>query len=313
MAVREQRERPVVFVEEYGSTERSAWLDVDWRRHQRWVTVQGRAINVVEIGPTAADADPDAAPIVWIHGLAGCWQNWLENLPALAVGRRCIAMDLPGFGASELPERPITIPYYAETIAALLDELELPRAVVIGNSMGGLIAAELAITEPARVERLVLVSAAGLSAQDLRDERLLRLLRVTSRALTLTTGWVATMSPFLARHARTRRAMVSVVAAHPDRLGAPLVSELLRGTGKPGFVDALDALSNEPIRDRLGEITAPTLVLWGARDRLVPADDAWIFGEAIPDAQVVVYADTGHLAMLERPGDVNARIAAFLA
>jgi pimeloyl-ACP methyl ester carboxylesterase len=282
-------------------------MDIDWREHQRWVEIGGRNVNVIDIGPE----DP-AGTIVWIHGLSGSWQNWLENLPAFARTHRCIAMDLPGFGASEMPAGPITISGYAATVDELLRVLGVERAVVVGNSMGGFIGAELAIEYRTWVEKLVLVSAAGLSIEHMRNEPLLRLLRLGRNVLAMGAGWLASKSEELARRPRSRWAMVNIVAAHPELLPPPLVAEQLRGAGKPGFVDALDALMNYPIRDRLSSITAPTLVVWGADDALVPVRDAWEFGELIPDARVVVFEDTGHVPMLERPDAFNALVADFL-
>ncbi len=98
---------------------------------------------------------------------------------------------------------------------------------------------------------------------------------------------------------------MGVVAAHPDLLPAPLVAEQIRGSGKPGFVDALDALTDYPIRDRLPEIACPTLIVWGEDDMLVPVRDADEFERLIPDARKVVFPDTGHVAMLERPAAFN--------
>jgi pimeloyl-ACP methyl ester carboxylesterase len=221
-------------------------------------------------------------------------------------------MDLPGFGASEMPAEKISIAGYGRAVDALLSELGVARAVVVGNSMGGFIGAEVAIRFGTWVDRLVLVSAAGLSIEYQRNESVLRVLRTADDVLKLGTGWLASKSDALARRPRSRRAMFNLVAAHPERLPAPLVAEQLRGSGKPGFVDALDALTDYPIRDRLGEIAAPTLVVWGADDALVPVRDAWEFGALIPDARVVVYEDTGHVAMLERPDAFNALLADFL-
>ena len=98
---------------------------------------------------------------------------------------------------------------------------------------------------------------------------------------------------------------MGVVAARPDLLPAPLVAEQIRGSGKPGFVDALDALTDYPIRDRLPEIACPTLIVWGEDDKLVPVRDADEFERLIPDARKVVFPDTGHVAMLERPRGVQ--------
>ncbi len=87
----------------------------------------------------------------------------------------------------------------------------------------------------------------------------------------------------------------------------------MRGSGKPGFLPALDALTDYPIRDRLGEIACPTLIVWGAEDKLVPARDADEFARLIPNSRKVVWPETGHVAMLERPEAFNALVQAFLA
>jgi pimeloyl-ACP methyl ester carboxylesterase len=282
-------------------------MDVDWRAHQRWVTVAGRPMNVIDLGPE----DP-AGTIVWIHGLTGSWQNWLENLPHFAQTHRCIAMDLPGFGASPMPAEKISIAGYAAAVDELLRVLGVSRAVVVGNSMGGFVGAEIAIQFGTWVQKLVLVSAAGLTIEHQHLRLAVPALRVARNVIALGTGWLASKSDTLAARRRTRIAMMSVVAAHPERLPAALISEQLRGSGAPGFVDAVDALTSYPIRDRLGAIAAPTLVVWGEKDPLVPVRDAWEFGRLIDDARVVVYADTGHVSMMERPDAFNALVAEFL-
>jgi pimeloyl-ACP methyl ester carboxylesterase len=280
-------------------------MDVNWREHQRWVTVDGRRVNVVELG--------SGSPIVFIHGLSGSWQNWLEQVPVFAREHRVIAFDLPGFGASEMPEEKISISGYGRFVNALLDELGVGAAAMVGNSMGGFIGIELAIRFPERVERLVLVSAAGLSIEYLRNERALALLGVAENRLAAYTGWMASRSDALARRPGARRLIFGIVAHRPERLPGPLVAEQVRGSGKPGFLPALDALTDYPIRDRLGEIACPTLIVWGAEDKLVPARDADEFARLIPNARKVVWPETGHVAMLERPAAFNALLEAFLA
>jgi pimeloyl-ACP methyl ester carboxylesterase len=288
----------------YGPAGRSPWMDVDWREHQRWVTVGERRVDVVDLG--------SGPPVVFIHGLAGSWQNWLEQLPVFARDHRVITFDLPGFGSSEMPAEDISIPGYGRWVDALLDELGVGSAAVVGNSMGGFIGAELAIQFPARVERLVLVSAAGLTIEHQRKERVLAMLRTFDKRLAAYTGWVGSRSDTFARRPRPRQLLFGIVARHPELLPAPLVAEQVRGSGKPGFVPALDALTNYPIRDRLGEIACPTLIVWGAQDKLVPVRDADDFERLIPNARKVVWEETGHVAMLERPEAFNRLLAAFL-
>jgi pimeloyl-ACP methyl ester carboxylesterase len=290
---------------DYGPTGRSPWLDVDWREHQRWLRVDGRMVNVIDLG--------SGPPIVFVHGLSGSWQNWLEQLPVFARNHRVVTFDLPGFGASEMPAQAISIASYARFVDALYDALGIDSAAVVGNSMGGFIGAELAIGFPARVERLVLVSAAGLTVEYQRDERALAVLRTVDKRLAAYAGWLGTRSDALTRRPRARRMIFGIVAHRPELLPAPLIAEQIRGSGKPGFVPALDALTSYPIRDRLPEIACPTLIVWGTGDRLVPVRDADEFARLIPNARKVVWPQTGHVAMLERPAAFNGLLAAFLA
>ena len=300
-----QSQPPSLNLDLYGPDGRSAWLDVDWRKHQRWVQVAGAPVNVIDIG--------EGDPLVFIHGLSGSWVNWLENIPHFATSHRVIAMDLPGFGHSPMPVDRISISGYARIVDELLQGLDIDRAVIVGNSMGGFIGAELALQFATRVEKLVLVSAAGLSIEHQRNEPVLRVLERLEGFLIYTGGWTATRSETLTRRPRMRRQLMKLVAHRAESLPAPLIAEQIKGSGKPGFVPALDALSDYPIRDRLGEIASPVLVVWGENDRLVPVRDAHEFGRLIPDARVEVWPETGHVAMLERPAAFNALVEHFIA
>jgi pimeloyl-ACP methyl ester carboxylesterase len=288
-----------------------AWQAIDWRAYQRWVVVDGTPIDAITIGPERAAA---GQPLVFVHGLSGSWTNWLEQLPVFARDHLVIAIDLPGFGYSPMPGEKLSIAGYARILDRLLGQLEIDAAAIVGNSMGGFIAAELAIAVPERVERLVLVSAAGLSTHEPRGSTHgVPALRRLERVLMASGAWVASRSETVARRPRLRQAALSVVARHPGRLHAPLAAELLRGAGKPGFIQGLEAVLDYDIRERLGEIACPTLIVWGDRDRLIDVRDADVFAELIPNSRKVVFADTGHVAMLERPDEFNALLAGFLA
>ncbi|MDP2709660.1 MAG: alpha/beta hydrolase [Solirubrobacteraceae bacterium] len=290
--------------EAYGAVGRSEWMDVDWQEHLRWVRVKDRWMNVVELG--------EGPLMIFIHGLSGCWQNWLEQLPHFARDHRVIAVDLPGFGQSEMPAEPISMSHYADTIDALMTELQIDAARIVGNSMGGFIGAELAIRYPARVERLVLESAAGLSIESIRTERTQGLRHRAENIVFFNLGWLASRSHAVATRPRLRAALLLLVAAHPARLPAALAVEQVKGSGKPGFSDALEAMCRYPLRDRLQQISCPTLIVWGDKDRLVPLKDAAIFERLIPDSRKVVYDDTGHVPMMERPARFNRDVRAFV-
>ena len=217
-------------------------------------------------------------PIVFIHGLGGQWQNWLENIPRFAQDRRVIALDLPGFGLSPMPAEKISIEYFGRVVADLCTQLELGPCVVVGNSMGGYIASELAIKHPELVERLMLVSAAGVSQMDVAA----RPVMAVTKALGLFTAMSVAQMPAVARRPRSRHWALLLVARHPSRLAADFTYEgLMKGTGKPGFVDAMRACLDYDLRDGLPEIGCPTLVVWGDKDMTIPVEDADKFTDLI--------------------------------
>src|SRR5438093_134549 len=161
--------------------------------------------------------------------------------------------------------------------------------------------------------RVVGVSGAGITLQPQRNVPLRGALHRTARMSKFLDTWRAAHAEGLSTRPRLRKALLRFVMAHPDRLPGPLISEQVRGSGKAGFLPALEALTNYPIRERLPEVACPTLIVWGADDRLVPRRDADTFEELIPDSRKVVFEDTGHVAMLERPPRFNRLVLDFLA
>ncbi len=287
--------------EEYGSSAEPSWRDVDWPSRLHDARVAGRRIQYVDLGR------PDANPVVFVHGLGGSWQNWLENMPAVALGHRVIALDLPGFGGSDMPSEPITITRFAEAVEGLCDQLGLGPVAVVGNSMGGFTAAELAIRQPDRVERLVLVAAAGIYvAQATRAS-----IRLGRLVLAGGDGKPERVRRLLRRPGYLQFAF-GLIMRHPTRLAPDLLVELLNGVGKPGYRAALDALLSYDFRDRLPEIACPTLVVQGTEDVLVPLGDAREFKRRIPGATSLILEDTGHVPMLERPITFNRALLEFL-
>ena len=284
----------------------AGWRAVDWRGHQRWVEVGGRPVNTIVLG----SGEPS---LVFVHGLSGSWPNWLEQLAAFADRRRVVALDLPGFGHSPGHAGEVSMPGYARIVADVIRELGISRAVLVGNSMGGLISAELAAQEPSLVERLVLVSPAGIATYENRVVgRSLPAARRAQQLLALAAQWTASHSDGLVSRPRLRAVVLAGVVAHPGRLPGPLAAEQLRGAGTDGFFSALEAILEYDLRPRLRLIRCPTLVVWGTKDRLITWHDAARFTEEIPDAREVVYPDTGHMAMLERPAEFNELVRAFL-
>lgn len=288
--------------EDYGRSALPSWRDIDWREHLRHADVGGRRLNFVDIGV------PDGDALILIHGLSGRWANWLENIPFFAQDRRVIAVDLPGFGDSEMPAERISITGYARCVEELCEQLDLGRADIVGNSMGGFVGAEMGIRYPDRVDGLVLVSAAGISIVNLRRDPLIAAAKMLAAAGAAS---AAQRRAVLSRPAWTHAAF-SIVFRHPTRMPRELLYEQMLGAGKDGFVPAMEALTSYDFTDRLPEVGARSLVVWGENDMLVPVGDAYEFERLIPDARALVLHDTGHCAMLERPDTFNRHVKDFL-
>jgi pimeloyl-ACP methyl ester carboxylesterase len=288
---------------DYGRQGRAPWLDVDWHAVQHRIEIEGREVTYCELGEGPA--------IVFIHGLGASWQSWLEQMPDFAKDHRVVAMDLPGFGYSEMPREEISIEYYAQWTCKLMDVLGIESAAVVGNSMGGFISAELAIEFPERVQRLVFVSAAIFWQERRRSQPLVQLARLTdamaARALTRTTDDIAT------RRRLRNWALASAGFRYPHLISRELAHEMVRSARRTdGFLPGLEALADYPLEEELPRIGCPTLIVWGAHDALVKVKDAERLEELIPRARREVFERTGHVAMLERPERFNRLLRAFL-
>ena len=290
--------------EGYGETAEPDWRSIDWAGRLRQVDVDGTPVNYVDVG------EGELEPIVFVHGLGGQWQNWLENIPRAALERRVIAMDLPGFGLTPEPRDRITIPGYGRCVDAVCEELSLGRVDMVGNSMGGYIAAEVAIQFPERVDQLILVSAAGITSSDIARRPIL----TAGRIATALVSYGAARHRQIASRPKSRHMALALVARYPSRLKADLAYEgFFKGTGKPGFDDALRACLEYDFRDRLPDIRQPTLIVWGEKDSIIPVRDAHEFERLISDSRKVVMKETGHIPMAERPGTFNDLMMEFLA
>ena len=279
------------------------WLRIDWRDHLRQIDVVGARVNYVEMG--------EGPPILFVHGLLGAWQNWLETLPHFARTHRVIALDLPGFGASPMPPWQISIPSYGRFVRDFCERLGVDRCSLVGNSMGGFIATEVAITEPERVDELSLVSAAGVTWARARREPAAVVARMGRAA-----------APVLLRfhmsgitRQRLRKGYFQGVFFDPDSIRREMLWEnVVPALNSPGYYDALTTLWGYDIRDRLEEIDVPTLIVWGRNDRVVPVPAAVSYKKRIGEnAELVIFDRCGHVPQIERPVRFNRVLERFVA
>ncbi len=279
------------------------WLRIDWSRHLHRISLPGAEVNYADIG--------EGETLLFVHGLGGCWRNWLENLPHFSRSHRVIAIDLPGFGHSPMPTWPIEMPAYGRLIHDFCEKLGIDRvAALVGHSMGGLVATEAALEQPSRFERLVLAAAAGLSFADQqrgRNEAALKLFEGIVRPLARPCGtWLA--------RPRGRQLAFGALIRSPNRIRPEMLWETIEPSLRaPGFAPAIRAIRGHDSRDRLAGIGTPTLVVWGQNDQIVPVGDAFRYHRQIPGSQMEIFERTGHMLQLERPARFNALLDDFTA
>jgi pimeloyl-ACP methyl ester carboxylesterase len=286
--------------DDYGNPDPD-WLKVDWRPHLHRLELPGADVAYVDIG--------EGEPIVFVHGISGSWQNWLENLPHFSRTHRAIALDLPGFGASPMPSWPIDMPAYGRLLHDFCEKIGVQGATLVGNSMGGLVAAEAALSAPGRFERLVLVSAAGFINTWLPHQRG----KATSHAWNTFGRPFGAAARFVVRHRRARWLMFRFAIRYPGRLRKELLWEqMASGLPAPGFADALDAVIEYDARDRLEELEIPTMIVWGFEDWVIPSVAALSYRRRIPRSRLEIFERTGHVPQLERPARFNALLDDFI-
>jgi pimeloyl-ACP methyl ester carboxylesterase len=217
-------------------------------------------------------------PVLLVHGLAGSWRWWEPVLEPLSRELRLYLVDLPGFGSAR--RRRFALADAPSYLRGLVEELGLERPHLVGHSLGGAVCARVAVLWPERVGRLVLAAPAGL----VEGRNPVRHALPIALAL---------------RHARPR--FVRTLVADTLRAGAVTLVRAGR-----------QLLGDDASRRELREIEAPTLLLWGEHDRLVPHDHAEEYERAIPDARLVVLAGAGHVPMAERPDEFARETLAFL-
>jgi len=250
-------------------------------------------------------------PVVLLHGLGATKASFLPTLAALAGSQRTIAIDLPGFGDSVKPlGARYDASFFARSVVALLDALELERADVVGNSMGGRVAIELGLRHPDRVRRLALLAP---SLAWLRERRWAPLLRLVPPQL-------GAIQP--APRAVVERIVRGAIPGGENGWAAVGVDEFLRSyltpRGRAAFYAAArNIYLEEPhgpagFWTRLPGLEPESLFVWGRRDPVVPFAFARHVRDALPAARHVEL-DCGHVPQLERPRATHEAIARFLA
>ena len=250
-------------------------------------------------------------PVLLLHGLAATKLSYLPLLPALAEQYRVIVPDLPGHGESGKPRVRYTPAYFARVIEALMDQMGLDDAAVIGNSMGGRVALEVVASFQDRVNSLILLDPAAAGLPFPLYARLLGLLPTSVGVVPV--PW----------RKRLVVAAIRQMFADPDRLPRAgylaAADEFIRiyrkGRARVALLSAMRGLiadDPEAFWLRASQIQVPTLIVWGRHDRLVPLGLGHRLANAIPNAEMVVLPDVGHVPQFEQPDETRRLVLGFL-
>jgi 3-oxoadipate enol-lactonase len=229
------------------------------------------------------------SPLLLIHGLGYARWGWEPVVDELAEAHEVILFDNRGIGESDAPLGPYTARALAEDAVSILDAAGLERAHVLGTSLGGMVALQLALDRPERVDRLVLgCTTPGGAAAAPMPEQTVRLIQE---------------SPGLPREEAMRRGVVNALAPRVDRAVIERIMEHRLATAQPlaAWLAQAGAGMAFDVWARLGEIVAPALVLTGDRDVVVDPRNSELLAERIPGARLELFPGTGHLFFWERP------------
>jgi 4,5:9,10-diseco-3-hydroxy-5,9,17-trioxoandrosta-1(10),2-diene-4-oate hydrolase len=277
------------------------------------IEVEERRINVGGLTTRYFRAGNDGLPLVLLHGDSASALDWSWVLPTLGATHRVYAPDFPGFGESAKPSLDYSPEFLRQFLVDFLDALGIERAVLVGNSLGGLVCLRFALSRPEQVAALVLVDSSGLGYSVTPALSQLTLPLYGEAAI----SWCQT--PLGAKQRSWLR--TSLLFAHPSQVPDVWLAEQERMAQMPGFLQAtvssLRAQVNvfgqrQVLLDSLGQLQMPTLVVWGTDDLVFPKEQAQDAVSRLQQGYLAFIPDCGHLPHIERPELFSAELSKFL-
>jgi pimeloyl-ACP methyl ester carboxylesterase len=263
-----------------------------------FVEVAGRRLAYDEVRP----AKPRGV-IFLLTGLGSKRQGWRNQLPVFGKEYRTLALDFRDVGDSDRVDQPYTVADLADDVAGMARALQIPRVHVIGISLGGYVAQNVALRHPDQVEKLVLVSTSAGGATHVAAEASILAL------LTMQSGVGADAR---ARSVYSRIMSPAYIGTHPEALDQAAEVALYRPFTPETYQRQLVAAIGQDVAAQVGNIVAPTLVIHGDADPLVPPQNGDYLARHIPGAQHIVYHGVGHIPILECDEAFNRDVLAFL-
>jgi pimeloyl-ACP methyl ester carboxylesterase len=266
------------------------------------VKISGIDVHFVEAGK--------GPPILFLHGLGGYWRDWSANLPAFAANFRVLAMDFPGFGESDKPEVRYSIEWLTEVVEKFLQEQEIDQVNLVGHSMGGVVALNVASQPKSRVKKLVIADAVGIG-----DKSEFLAYTMSKKIMGPDTAWEP-VENFLKNQFR---AMADDLIEKQKPQTARELFESLRIpiTGQPLLpmtpeLQMIASIFDFDIRPKLASIRQPTLILWGAKDPVASPQDASLLQTRIPSSILIFLPNSAHSPMMENPSLFNQELRKFV-
>ncbi len=255
------------------------------------ITIYGSRIHYAEAG--------SGPTLILLHGLGGSWQNWMFNIDSLAAKFHIFAPDQLGFGKSDKPMINYRIGTYVDFLDQFCKQLKIQRASLMGVSMGGWVAAAYTIAHPEKVERMVLVDAAGYAPPPSFDNRTLYELNPSTReGMKQLSKRVFYNQALFGTDAAIDQGLTFRINAGDGYTINSVVASIIRGE------DFLDT--------RVKNINQPTLIVWGRQDGLLPLSDGERFKREIANSNLIVFEQCGHVPNIEKAAEFNAAALKFL-
>ena len=260
---------------------------------EKTATVFGAKIYYLEAGDAAKPT------VILLHGLGSSGVSWQLNIAPLAANYHVIVPDQIGFGKSDKPMLKYRVGTYADFLDKFMSEIKVEKAHLVGNSLGGWVAAWTAIKYPNRARKIVLADAAGLKPREI-DLKQIYALNYSTRDEV--------------------RGLVKLVFYNQAVFGSEIFidqSMNLRVQANDGYTinSLIDSIKRDEdfLNNRLSEIKKPTLIIWGKQDGLLPVSDAETFNKGIAGSELVIFDQCGHVPQVEKAADFNKKVLEFLA
>lgn len=230
--------------------------------------------------------------LILVHGLGSSSSAWRDSMVHLARSYRVLALDLPGYGKSDKPEADYSVQYLAGVVNEFIDSQGTDKVTLAGNSLGGWIAALVALQKPNKVKGLILVSSAGLRRQDQLPANPAPVTKEEERQLLLAV---------YANQSLVTEKLVNEQWEYSKQVRPAVLASIAAFQMKPPFLD-----------DRLKDIKTPTLIIWGRQDKLIPVQTAERFAKGIAGSEMVVIENAGHLPQIEQPKAFSRALKKFV-